>query len=93
MAERAAYHGIEANLVNYLTGQMGESTAMAAKNVNAWYGFTTLLQLLGAFVADSFLGRYRTVVISSVLYVLVCLSLSYIQISFSKSRFVTILFL
>ncbi|GLJ13497.1 hypothetical protein SUGI_0213900 [Cryptomeria japonica] len=70
IAERLAYHGINSNLVTYLTTVMHESTATAAKNVNVWAGATTMLPLLGAFVADSYLGRYWTILLSSVVYLL-----------------------
>ncbi|XP_058091254.1 protein NRT1/ PTR FAMILY 5.10-like [Magnolia sinica] len=69
-AERFAYYGLSGNLIMYLTTVLNESTVSAAKNVNIWTGVSTLLPLLGAFIADSYLGRYRTILISSLIYLL-----------------------
>ena len=75
------YYGIHANLINYLTGRLGLSMATAAENVNIWTGTGSLLPLVGAFVTDSYLGRYPTIFIATLLYILVSL-LQLLQILF-----------
>ena len=75
IAERLAYAGILANLVIYLTDVKHESTAAAATNVNVWNGVASMLPFVGAFVADSYLGRYWTITLSSVIYLMVSICL------------------
>ncbi|KAL0912422.1 hypothetical protein M5K25_018392 [Dendrobium thyrsiflorum] len=70
MAERVAFNGIVFNLITYMTGPLGESNAAAASAVTVWSGASMMLPIVGALVADSFLSRFRTIVVSSILYVL-----------------------
>ncbi|XP_031478738.1 protein NRT1/ PTR FAMILY 5.8-like [Nymphaea colorata] len=74
--ERFAYKGVAANLVSYLTDVLHESTSVAAKNINTWYGVTSMLPLVGALLADSYGDRYSTILASSLLYILGLASLS-----------------
>lgn len=86
MAERFAYYGIGSNLITYLTGPLGQSVAAAAETVNIWSGISMLLTLLGAFLADSFFGRYRTILFSSSIYVLGLSLLSFSALLPQKSQ-------
>ncbi|CAA6671753.1 unnamed protein product [Spirodela intermedia] len=55
--------GIAVNLVTYLGDTMHLPSAESANIVTDFMGTSFLLCLLGGFLADSFLGRYRTIVI------------------------------
>ncbi|KAK9095943.1 hypothetical protein Sjap_021440 [Stephania japonica] len=73
--ERLACFGIYSNLIVYLTGPLGQSTATAAANVNAWLGAGFILPLLGAYIADSVVGIYRAIIYFTVLYIVVCITI------------------
>lgn len=71
MAERFAFFGLASNLIMYLTNELHEDTATAAKDVNTWLGVSFVFPFVGAFVADSYLGRFNTILIVTTVYVMV----------------------
>lgn len=70
-SERLSYFGLATSLIIYLTKVLHYDIKTAAKSVNYWSGVTTLMPLFGGFLADSYLGRFSTVLLSSVVYLLV----------------------
>lgn len=70
-SERLSYFGLATSLIIYLTKVLHYDIKEAAKSVNYWSGVTTLMPLFGGFLADSYLGRFSTVLASSVVYLLV----------------------
>ncbi|KAK3157321.1 hypothetical protein QOZ80_2AG0119330 [Eleusine coracana subsp. coracana] len=74
--ECVAFFAIGKNLVTYLTGVLHESNVDAARNVSAWIGSSFFTPLIGAFLADTYSGRYWTVVFSLSIYTVGMLILS-----------------
>lgn len=70
-SERLSYFGLATNLIIYLTKVLHQDVKTAAKNVNYWIGVTTMMPLLGGFVADAYLGRFSTILVSTLIYLLV----------------------
>ncbi|KAM1653660.1 hypothetical protein ACFX14_006225 [Malus domestica] len=68
--ERLAYYGISSNLVIYFKTQLNQTSAAAAKNSSYWVGTCYLTPLLGALLADAYLGRYKTIASFSIIYVI-----------------------
>ncbi|BAS99404.1 Os06g0706100 [Oryza sativa Japonica Group] len=58
-----AYFGMTINLVTYLTTELHQSNVAAAKNVSTWQATCFLTPLAGAIVADSYWGKYHTMVV------------------------------
>ncbi|KAL7120839.1 hypothetical protein ACP275_02G146800 [Erythranthe tilingii] len=71
-----AFFGVGVNLVLYLTRVMGQDNASAANNVSKWTGTVYLFSLLGAFLSDSYWGRYKTCAIFQAIFVIGLVSLS-----------------
>ncbi|KAL3734652.1 hypothetical protein ACJRO7_023924 [Eucalyptus globulus] len=68
VAERLAFYAIAVNMVTYLVKVMHQSIPVAATHVTDWIGAAFVLTLLGAFMADAYLGRFKTIIIFSSIY-------------------------
>ncbi|KAL5699195.1 hypothetical protein ACHQM5_030134 [Ranunculus cassubicifolius] len=66
--ERLAYYGIAKNLVTYLTRKLHQGNVSAARNVSSWQGTCYVAPLIGAILADSSWGRYKTIAVFSSIY-------------------------
>ncbi|XP_057511858.1 protein NRT1/ PTR FAMILY 5.6-like isoform X1 [Actinidia eriantha] len=67
-SERLSYFGIATSLIIYLTRVIHQDLKTAARSCNYWTGFTTMMPLLGGFLADAYLGRFSTVLASCIFY-------------------------
>ncbi|KAL0857113.1 hypothetical protein Bca101_062267 [Brassica carinata] len=65
LSERICAMGISMNLVTYLVGYLHISLAKSATIVKNFMGTLNLLGLLGGFLADAKLGRYKMVAIAA----------------------------
>ncbi|XP_020538542.1 protein NRT1/ PTR FAMILY 7.3 isoform X2 [Jatropha curcas] len=65
-----AFFGVGVNLVLFLTRVLGQDNADAANNVSKWTGTVYIFSLLGAFLSDSYWGRYKTCAIFQFIFVL-----------------------
>nr|BAJ99733.1 predicted protein [Hordeum vulgare subsp. vulgare] len=90
--EGICFFGIQKNLVTYLTSVLQESNVGAARNVSTWTGSCFFTPLIGAFLADTYWGRYRAIVVFLSVYTIGMLvmtlsaSLPVLMPSFSSSE-------
>lgn len=66
-----AFFGVNVNLVLFLTRVVQQSNGDAANNVSKWTGTVYMFSLIGAFLSDSYWGRYKTCAIFQAIFVLV----------------------
>jgi len=75
-AERYSYYGMRAILVIFMTRFLlspdGELDVMSEEQAKTWFhGFVTAVYffpIFGAVLADAFLGKYRTIIVLSLVY-------------------------
>ncbi|TYH08195.1 hypothetical protein ES288_A08G296500v1 [Gossypium darwinii] len=65
--ERVATLGLSPNMIVYLRREFGMETAKAANVIFFWSAATNFTPIIGAFIADSYMGKYRMIGFGSVL--------------------------
>lgn len=70
LAERCSYYGMRAILMLYLIERAGFEKATASMAMSYFIAACYLLPLAGGYIADRFLGKYWTIVVFSVPYIL-----------------------
>ncbi|KAF7027537.1 hypothetical protein CFC21_039571 [Triticum aestivum] len=68
--ERLAYYGMSANLSNFMLDNMGMNNTAAANSVTNWGGTCYATTLIGAFLADAYLGRFWTIASFVTIYII-----------------------
>ncbi|XP_015694479.1 protein NRT1/ PTR FAMILY 8.3-like [Oryza brachyantha] len=68
--ESMAFNGIATNLVVYIRSVLHGSIASSASTSSLWYGTSFFVPILGATIADTYWGNYKTVLISFIMYLL-----------------------
>lgn len=69
--ERLASLGLMPNMILYLTKVYGMQTAEASNFLLLWSAATNFIPLIGAFLADSYVGRYPMIGFGSIASLLV----------------------
>eukprot|EP01018_Ginkgo_biloba_P037280 Gb_00458 [translate_table: standard] len=68
LCEKLAVVGFSANMITYLTQELHLPLVKAATTLTNFGGTASLTPLLGAFIADTFAGRFWTIAVASVVY-------------------------
>ncbi|KAA3483873.1 protein NRT1/PTR FAMILY 3.1-like [Gossypium australe] len=68
ICEKLAMVGFSKNMVNYLTQQLHMPLTKAANTVTNFNGTSSLTPLLGAFIADSYAGKFWTITVATAIY-------------------------
>ncbi|KAI3733982.1 hypothetical protein L6452_13441 [Arctium lappa] len=76
VSEKLAVVGFQTNMISYLTGQLHMPMTKAANTLTNFGGTASLTPLLGAFIADSFAGRFWTITVASIIYQIGMVSLT-----------------
>ncbi|XP_014521337.1 protein NRT1/ PTR FAMILY 2.13 [Vigna radiata var. radiata] len=63
--ERLAAFGLFANFMVYLTREFHLDQVYASNILNLWSGVTNFFPLIGAFISDAYVGRFRTIAFCS----------------------------
>lgn len=63
--ERLATFGMTANFMVYLMKEYNMDQVVASNILNTWLGVCNIIPIFGAFVADAYLGKFKTIAAAS----------------------------
>ncbi|KAI4314223.1 hypothetical protein L6164_027156 [Bauhinia variegata] len=64
-SERLASFGVTANFMVYLMKEYNMDQVFASNILNTWLAVCNVIPVFGAFIADSYLGKFQTIVTAS----------------------------
>ena len=70
LAERASFYGMKALLVLYMIDKLGYSDANSAMVASFFTAFAYILPIAGGYIADRWLGKFRTIIYFAIPYIL-----------------------
>ncbi|XP_019416243.1 PREDICTED: protein NRT1/ PTR FAMILY 3.1-like [Lupinus angustifolius] len=68
ICDRFASAGFNANLITYLTQVLNMPLVSASNTLTTFSGTSSFTPLLGALIAESFAGRFWTIVVATIIY-------------------------
>ncbi|XP_005095839.3 solute carrier family 15 member 4 [Aplysia californica] len=84
MCERLTYYSIVAGLVLFSNSHLGISETDATTINQVFSGFVYLIPIIGGFLADSYFGRFKTILGSIAIYMIGLVLLPIAAIDFSQ---------
>lgn len=67
--ERLAYYGFAGSLILFMQTQLGYTNAQSDIQYSYWAGVCYVTPLVGGYLADTYLNRYRTILVFGFIYV------------------------
>lgn len=85
--ERLATYGMQANFVVYLMKVYNMDQVLSANILNTWIAVSNITPLIGAFFADAYLGKFRTIALASFASLVVAFTFIWINYNFNLRFF------
>ncbi len=70
LAERASFYGMKTLLLLYMIQKLGYADADSASVVSLFTAFCYILPILGGYIADHWLGKFKTIIYFAIPYIL-----------------------
>ncbi len=70
LAERASYYGMKTLLLLYMIQKLGYTDANSASVVSLFTAFCYVLPIAGGYIADHWLGKFKTIIYFAIPYIM-----------------------